>query len=70
VPMSAPGTGAAQYARLAALGLRTALLPPLRDVDTIEDARAVALQAPGTRFAAALAGLGDEVGAASEERAA
>ena len=53
--MSEPTTGAVQRARLAELGLRTALLPPLRDVDTIADARAVAAAAPHTRFAAALA---------------
>jgi uncharacterized protein len=57
VPMSAQDTGAAQRARLDELGLRTAELPPLRDVDTIEDARAVAAQAPGTRFAAAVAAV-------------
>jgi rSAM/selenodomain-associated transferase 1 len=55
VPMSAPDTAAVQRARLAALGLRTALLPALCDVDTIEDARAVAVAAPRSRFAAALA---------------
>jgi rSAM/selenodomain-associated transferase 1 len=57
VPMSAPATGLAQWVRLTELGLRTALLPPLRDVDTIADARAVAAQAPASRFAAALAGI-------------
>jgi rSAM/selenodomain-associated transferase 1 len=57
VPMSAPNTGAVQAARLRALGLRTATLPPLRDVDTIADARAVAALAPHGRFAAALAAL-------------
>ena len=41
--------------RLAELGLSTAVLPPLLDVDTIEDARRVAAEAPGTRFAAVLA---------------
>jgi rSAM/selenodomain-associated transferase 1 len=55
VPMSAPDTGAVQRRRLAELGLRTVVLPPLRDVDTIADARAVAAEAPGGRFAAALA---------------
>jgi rSAM/selenodomain-associated transferase 1 len=55
VPMSEATTGAVQRARLAILGLRTAILPPLRDIDTIEDARAVALEAPEGRFAAALA---------------
>ena len=54
VPMSRGNTGAVQGARLAILGLRTAILPPLRDVDTIEDARAVAAEAPHGRFAAAM----------------
>lgn len=54
VPMSRADTGAAQRARLAALGLRTASLPPLQDVDDIASARAVARAAPGTRFAAEL----------------
>ena len=55
VPMSAGNTGAVQRARLAILGLRTRSLPPLRDIDTIADARAVALEAPESRLAAALA---------------
>jgi uncharacterized protein len=54
VPMSRVYTGAVQRARLAALGLRTADLPALRDVDDIASARAVAAEAPGSRFAAAL----------------
>jgi rSAM/selenodomain-associated transferase 1 len=54
VPMSTRRTGAAQLARLAALGLVTHHLPPLRDVDTFEDARSVAALAPDGRFAAAL----------------
>ena len=57
VPMSRRFTGATQRARLAALGLRTAALPPLRDVDDIAAARAVAGAAPETRFAAALAAI-------------
>jgi glycosyltransferase A (GT-A) superfamily protein (DUF2064 family) len=57
VPMSAANTGAVQAARLAALDLRTAVLPSLRDVDTIEDARAVAADAPHSHFAAALAAI-------------
>ncbi|MEY2513012.1 MAG: uncharacterized protein QOJ89_370 [bacterium] len=52
VPMSTAGTGAAQRARLDELGLRTAELRPLRDVDTYEDAAAVAAIAPWSRFAA------------------
>jgi rSAM/selenodomain-associated transferase 1 len=55
VPMSMPSTGDRQRARLRELGLTVAELPPLRDVDAIEDARAVARLAPGTSFAAALA---------------
>ena len=58
VPMSEPTTGTVQRIRLAELGLSTVVLPPLRDVDTIEDARAVAAEAPGSRFAAALAAMG------------
>lgn len=57
VPMSTPTTGAAQRRRLAGLGLRVADLPPLRDVDRFDDALAVARAAPGTRFAAAVAGV-------------
>ena len=60
VPMSRDDTGAAQRGRLAALGLRTAMLPALRDIDTIEDARAVAREAPGSRLAAALAAIEPE----------
>jgi rSAM/selenodomain-associated transferase 1 len=54
VPMSETVTGLVQSARLAVLGLRTAVLPPLRDVDTVADARAVAAEAPAGRFAATL----------------
>ena len=53
VPMSSEGTCAAQRARLAELGLRTAQLPALRDVDTIADAASVARDHPDTRFATA-----------------
>ncbi len=54
IPMSVTGTLAAQRVRLAELGLACRELPPLRDVDTIADARAVAASAPETRFARAL----------------
>jgi len=54
VPMSSPRTGAAQLSRLRELGLRTELLPRLRDVDDFEDALAVARTAPGSRFATAV----------------
>ncbi|MCP9490622.1 MAG: TIGR04282 family arsenosugar biosynthesis glycosyltransferase [Solirubrobacteraceae bacterium MAG38_C4-C5] len=59
VPMSAEHTGVAQRARLAELGLAVADLPPLRDVDTIDDAVAVAAQAPASHFAAALRAVDD-----------
>jgi rSAM/selenodomain-associated transferase 1 len=54
VPMSVPHTGRAQHERLLADGLRVAVLPELRDVDRIADARAVAAFAPHGRFARAL----------------
>ena len=54
VPMSSPATAARQRARLEELGLRTTELPPLRDIDTYDDAVAVAVMAPWTRFAATL----------------
>jgi hypothetical protein len=55
IPMSVAGTGARQRERLLALGLRVHDLPPLRDVDTMADAHAVAAGAPATAFAAAVA---------------
>jgi rSAM/selenodomain-associated transferase 1 len=58
IPMSAADTGARQRERLASLGLRVEVLPALRDIDTIEDARAVAAGEPAGRFAAALSRIG------------
>jgi hypothetical protein len=55
IPMSEPTTYRAQRARLKLLGLTISEQPPLRDIDTIEDARAVATEAPHTAFARALA---------------
>jgi len=57
VPMSRPWTGRAQRARFASLGLECAELPVLRDIDTIEDALAVAGAHPGLRFSATLASI-------------
>ncbi|MET7381187.1 DUF2064 domain-containing protein [Streptomyces sp. NPDC005526] len=57
VPMSTASTGAVQRERLVAAGLRVRDLPRLRDVDTADDARAVAARAPHGRFAARLARL-------------
>jgi rSAM/selenodomain-associated transferase 1 len=62
VPMSEPTTCAVQRRRLRALGLQTRELPPLRDVDDITDAHAVAAAAPATRFARTLAAI--DLGAA------
>jgi uncharacterized protein len=57
VPMSVPETCATQRARLRELGLTTHELSPLRDVDDIDDASAVAALAPRTRFARTFAAL-------------
>jgi glycosyltransferase A (GT-A) superfamily protein (DUF2064 family) len=54
VPMSTDGTGAAQAARLAGAGLRVVPLPVLTDVDSADDADAVAAECPASRFAEAL----------------
>jgi rSAM/selenodomain-associated transferase 1 len=58
VPMSTQATCVAQRARLRQLGLTTRELPPLRDVDDIDDASAVAALAPQTQFARTFAALG------------
>ena len=54
VPMSTSFTHEAQLRRLRALGLRVERLPVLRDVDTFDDALAVAARAPNTQFARAV----------------
>jgi glycosyltransferase A (GT-A) superfamily protein (DUF2064 family) len=59
VPMSQPVTGAALLRRLGEAGLSVAQVPPLTDVDTVDDAVRVAAEAPGSRFARTLAGLTD-----------
>jgi hypothetical protein len=56
VPMSTDHTAAAQLRRLHTLSLTCSLLPTLRDVDTFEDALAVASASPHTAFARALRG--------------
>ena len=66
VPMSTEHTGRRQRARLRAAGLHVRMLPALRDVDRIEDARAVAAQVPGGRFARTL----EDVVPGATERAA
>lgn len=57
VPTSQEDTGARTLAALRAGGLRVDLVPELTDVDTAADAGAVAGRVPGSRFAAAVAGL-------------
>lgn len=59
VPMSTDRTGAAQITALRAHGLEPLLLPPLRDIDTIEDAFAVAAKIPDSRTALRLAAIAD-----------
>jgi len=54
VPMSTPDTGRHTVAALRARGLTVAYAELLRDVDTADDAWAVAAEAPGGRFAAAV----------------
>ncbi len=58
VPMSAESTLRRQRERLHRLGLRVHEQAALRDFDTIEAARAVAREIPGSRFSAALAAIG------------
>jgi rSAM/selenodomain-associated transferase 1 len=54
VPMSTSATGELQRRRLDALGLRCAALPVLADVDTIDDAHAVADEVPESACARVL----------------
>jgi rSAM/selenodomain-associated transferase 1 len=60
IEMSTAGTFAQQLARLAELGLRTRVLPQVRDVDDFTDALAVADLAPTTRFARSVRALEDD----------
>ena len=57
VPMSRDDTGVQQLQRLCATGGDIRMLPPLMDIDTIVEARAVAALAPDTSFAHALRGM-------------
>ncbi len=56
IPTSRADTGARQLRRLRDAGLRVGMLPPLTDVDEIDDAIAVAALIPRSRFAAAVNG--------------
>ena len=57
VPMSTAETGAHQHSRLLQASLSIGMLPVLTDVDTAEDAVAVAAGCPSSRFADALRGM-------------
>jgi rSAM/selenodomain-associated transferase 1 len=57
VPMSEPETYSRQRQRFGELGLRVREQATLRDFDTIDDALAVAEEAPDTRFARTLAAI-------------
>jgi rSAM/selenodomain-associated transferase 1 len=67
VPMSETHTGQAQLDRLRAAGLRVRQVPELVDVDTVDDAVLVARQAPGSRFAATLAVLDQNLAALGQK---
>lgn len=58
-PMSMPDTGDRTLRALKGAGLNLATAAELSDVDTMADARAVAAEVPGTRFAAAVAAVRD-----------
>jgi uncharacterized protein len=62
VPTSRPDTGARTLAVLRAAGCRVVQLPELSDVDTWEDATAVAAEASDGRFAAAVAAVSATLG--------
>lgn len=70
VPMSTGETCAATRAALEAAGLEVGSAPELVDVDEVADARAVAAQAPATRFAVAWRAADDPsgLGAVSNHR--
>jgi uncharacterized protein len=70
VPMSTAHTGAAQWARMNRLGMRTGALTVMRDVDDVDDAVAVARAAPHSRFAATLRPILARLHAADAELAA
>lgn len=62
IPTSLPDTGARTLAALRGLGLRVSLLPDLRDVDTVADARHVAALCPAhSAFRRVVTGLDAEV---------
>lgn len=65
VPMSTPWTARAQRLRLRRLGIPWAELPPLRDVDTFDDALGVAEACPASRFAGEVEAVAADLAAAA-----
>jgi glycosyltransferase A (GT-A) superfamily protein (DUF2064 family) len=63
VPMSTAETGRAQDERLRSFGWRVAALPELRDLDEVDDARAIAAAAPKTRTASLVESLAMSIAA-------
>ena len=57
VPMSTDDTGSLQLTAMRRAGLHPTMLPELRDIDTFDDALAVATEIPGSRTAEAVLGL-------------
>ena len=66
VPMSTPTTGPATQRALEGAGLTVALAATLRDIDTVEDAEAVARLVPRSRFAAAWGPVRSSLGRADQ----
>jgi len=66
VPMSTPATGREQHRRLRGLGLGVDLLDELRDVDSWNDALAVASVVPGSGFAATVGRIHGQVANAAD----
>ena len=62
VPMSTPDTGRLQRKRLEELGIRFTSLEVLRDIDTAEDAHAVAEEHPQLRFSKMLESMNGRSG--------
>lgn len=69
VPMSTAETGVHQRRRLEALGLRVADLRTMTDVDTFDDALAVAGAVPESRFAGAVRAVAAPPRAAGDDHA-
>ncbi len=58
VPMSRPDTGELTLVALRATGARVSLVPELRDLDTLDDAKVIAVEHPGLHVSAQLRAQG------------